>query len=350
MSTSGVNFYHGQGLQTAEVEIPSSFRAKKSNGVLRVRTVTQILFAISLFGCSLKKRAVDTFVDVLGEAERVYLSEDDPELVGSALPFNLKTIETLLVSSPDNRSLLLSAAKSFSLYAYGYVEPRAWELSPASHEELEESERIRKRAAKLYRRGYSYGVRGLEVEHPGIESRLKKTPEAAARDIEISDVPLAVWTAAALGGAIGLSKDDPESTADVAVIGALLERALLLDEDFEEGTTHELLMAYEASRVGGSRDKALMHYERALSLGTAKRPSIWLGWAERVSVIEQNRSEFDRLIEQSLAFEVEAHPENRLLNLLAQRRAQWLKANAVELFLEGLEGPDGPGWSGRELK
>lgn len=312
--------------------------------VPRVYCFAQILIIASLIGCSLKKRAVDTFVDVLGEAEGVYLSEDDPELVGSALPFNLKTIETLLVSSPDNRSLLLSAAKSFSLYAYGFVEPQAWKLSPVSpvkYDELEESERIRKRAAKLYRRGYDYGVRGLEVEHPGIGSRLKKNPEEAARNVELPDVPLAVWTAAALGGAIGLSKDDPESTADVAVVGALLERALLLDEDFEEGATHELLMAYEASRVGGSRDKALRHYERALALGSAKSPSIWLGWAERVSVSEQNRREFEELVERSLAFDVEAHPENRLLNLLAQRRARWLKGNADELFLEGLEGPHG---------
>ncbi len=300
-----------------------------------MRSVAQILILISLFGCSLKKRAVDTFVDVLGEAEGVYLSEDDPELIGSALPFNLKTIETLLVSSPDNRSLLLSAAKSFSLYAYGFVEPQAWKLSPVKYEELEESERIRRRAAKLYRRGYTYGVRGLEVEHPGVGARLKKTPEAAARDLEPHDVPLAVWTAAALGGAIGLSKDDPESTADVAVVGALLERALALDEDFEEGATHELLMAYEASRVGGSRDKARRHYDRALALGSAKSPSIWLGWAERVSVLEQNRREFEELVERSLAFDVEAHPENRLLNLLAQRRARWLKGNADELFLEG---------------
>ena len=301
----------------------------------RVRQVSwfaQILIFVTLSGCSLKKRAVDTFVDVLGEAEGVYLSEDDPELIGSALPFNLKTIETLLVSSPENQSLLLSAAKSFSLYAYGFVEPDAWKLS---YQELDESERIRKRAAKLYRRGYTYGVRGLEVEHPGIGARLKKTPEAAARDLEPPDVPLAVWTAAALGGAIGLSKDDPESTADVAVIGALLERALVLDEDFEGGTTHELLMAYEASRVGGSRDKALLHYQRALALGRAKSPSIWLGWAERVSVLEQNRREFEELVERSLAFDVEAHPENRLLNLLAQRRARWLKGSADELFLEG---------------
>lgn len=297
-----------------------------------MRSVAQILILASFLGCSLKKRAVDTFVDVLGEAEGVYLSENDPELIGSALPFNLKTIETLLVSSPENRSLLLSAVKSFSLYAYGFVEPEAWKLP---YDALDEKERIRKRAAKLYRRAYTYGIRALEIDHRRIAERLKKTPEAAARELALEDVPFAVWTAAALGGAIGAAKDDPESTADVAVIGALLERALALDEDFEEGTTHELLLAYEASRVGGSRQKAREHYERALVLGSAKSPSIWISWAERVSVQEQNRREFEELVGRSLEFDVDAHPENRLLNLLAQRRARWLRATVDELFLEG---------------
>ncbi|MCI0426355.1 MAG: TRAP transporter TatT component family protein [Actinobacteria bacterium] len=94
-------------------------------------------------------------------------------------------------------------------------------------------------------------------------------------------------------------------------------------------------MAYEASRVGGSREKALGHYQRALALGKGKSPSIWLAWAERVSVLEQNRREFEDLIERALAFDVEAHPSNRLLNLLAQRRGRWLRGNVDELFLEG---------------
>jgi tetratricopeptide (TPR) repeat protein len=293
-----------------------------------------VVLLVSIVGCSLKKRAVRTFVDVLGESERVYLSDDDPELVGAALPFNIKTIETLLESTPDNRELLLNAAKTLTLYAYGYVEPELFELDET---EFDRAELVRKRAARLYHRGYRYGVRGLEVKHPGIGERLKRAPERAAAELVNEDVPLAVWSAAALGGAIGASKDDPESTADVAVVGALLERALALDEDFEKGTIHEFLVAYEAGRVGGSKDRAREHYTRALELGPGKRPSIWLGWAEGFSVKEQNRAEFLELVERALAFDVGTHPENRLLNLLAQRRALWLRTRVDELFLEGNE-------------
>ena len=291
-----------------------------------------VFLAIVVSGCSLKKRAVDTLADVLGEAEAVYLSDEDPELIAAALPFNLKTMETLLQSSPEHRELLLTATKSFLLYAYGFVEPEAREVELDS---FEESETIRRRAARLYLRAYRYGLRGLELEHPGLGEELRLQPEVAVSKLELEDVPFAVWTAAALGGAIQVAKDDPELTADTAVVGALLERALALDEDFDDGSIHEFLMAYEGGRVGGSREKARAHYERALALGPAKRPSIWLGWAESFSVADQDRREFLDLVDKALAFDTTRYPATRLLNALAQRRARWLKASVDELFLNG---------------
>ena len=290
-----------------------------------------LLIVILLGGCSLKSRAVDTLADVLGEGEGVYLSDEDPELIAAALPFNMKTMETLLETNPNHRGLLLTATKSFILYTYAFVEPVARELE---YTEFDEAEAVRLRAARLYRRAYGYGIRGLELQHPGIGERLSVSPDEAAAGLTLEDVPFTVWTAAALGGAIGVAIDDPESTADIAVVGALLEQALSLDEDFESGTIHEFLFAYEAGRLGGDMEKARMHYDRALELGPSKNPSIWLSWAESVSVAQQNRSEFLELVEQVLEFDVSAYPENRLLNILAQRRARWLQDTVDELFLE----------------
>jgi len=298
---------------------------------MRLRSSIVVAVVILLGGCSLKKRAVDTLADVLGEAENVYLSDEDPELIAAALPFNLKTLETLLQSSPEHRELLLTATKSFILYAYGFVEPGARELE---YVDFDRAESIRRRAARLYRRAYRYGVRGLAVEHPGIGANLSIRPEQAVAHLTVEDVPLAVWTAAALGGAIGVARDDPESTADIAVVGALLRRALSLDEGFEDGAIHEFLMIYEAGRAGGSKATAKEHYEKALALGPAKRPSVWLGWAESVAVADQNRDEFLALVDEALAFDIDRYPENRLLNLLAQRRARWLKASVDEFFLD----------------
>ena len=300
---------------------------------VRIVRLLVVLVATSLLaGCSLKRRAVDSLAEVLSEADQIYLSDEDPELVGDALPFNLKTVETLLESYPEHPELLLMATKSFSLYAYGFVEPQAREIP---YEEFERADAVRRRAARLYRRAYRFGLRGIQIDHPGLGARLQLEPEVTARELEVSDVPFAVWTAAALGAAIGNAKDDPESTADVAIVGALLNRAFELDEDFEEGTIHEFLMSYEVARVGGSIERARMHYKRALALGPGKRPSIWLSWAESVSVSEQNRAEFLELVDQTIAFDIERYPEKRLLNILARRRALWLREQVDELFLDG---------------
>ena len=298
-----------------------------------MKRLAAISILLGLSACSLKARAVDTLAEVLGEAESVYLSDEDPELVAAALPFNLKTMETLLASNPEHIGLLLTATKSFILYAYSFVE-----LEGRSYEytEFDRAEAVRHRATRLYRRAYDYGIRGLSLDHPGIEDRLRKDPDRTVAELELDDVPLTVWTAAALGGAISTSKDDPESTADIAVVGSLLHRALALEPDYDHGTIHEFLFVYETGRVGGSIETARKHYDRALALGPAKWPSLWLSWAENVSVTEQNRAEFMELTDKVLAFDVERYPENRLLNVLAKRRASWLKQNVDEFFLESL--------------
>jgi len=281
--------------------------------------------------CSLKAKAVNTLSEVLAESEVVYLSDEDPELVAEAMPFNLKTIETLLQSSPNHRGLLLSATTGFTFYAYGFVEPEA---DRVEDEDFEIAQEIRARAARLYWRAYRYGIRGLEVEHAGFGTTLSVEPEKTVAPLEVDDVPLALWTAAALGGAIGVSKDDPEATADIAVVGALLERCLDLDPGYGEGILYELLVIYESQRFGGSPETAREYYRRALELSHETRASTWLLWAENFSIPEQNVEEFKELLDKVLAFDVDKYPEDRLLNILAQRRARWLIGRVDELFLE----------------
>ncbi len=300
----------------------------------RTNVAALALASLVATGCSLKQMAVNSVADVLGEASAVYLADDDPELIAAALPFNPKTIETLLASSPEHRGLLLQATMSFVLYAYGFVEPEADFIE---EEDFWAAEEIRGRAARLYRRAYGYGLRGLEGAHPGFAVRLPVEPEEAVGALELDDVPLAVWTAAALGAAIGAAADDPEATADIGVVGALLQRALELDEGYDKGIIHAFLVSYEASTLAGSVEGARHHYERAIELSGDNRCSMWLSWAEGISVAEQNRAEFERLVQRAIDFDIESYPEGRLLNVLAQRRARWLITRTDELFLGGGE-------------
>lgn len=281
--------------------------------------------------CSLKKKAVNTLADVLGQAEAVYLSDEDPELIAAALPFNLKTIETLLQSNPEHRDLLLTATKSFVFYTYGFVEPEAERIEG---DDFYRAREIRRRASRLYSRAYTYGLRGLEVRHPGITSVLSREPRKAASKLDAEDLQLAVWTGAALGLLVGVNLDDAEKTADIAVVGALLERALELEPGYENGMIYEFLVLYESNAFAGTTERAQAYFQQAVKLSQGRRCGIWLTWAENISVKHQDRAEFIQMVDKALTFDLEKSPGDRLLNTLAQRRARWLKEHVEDFFLD----------------
>ena len=73
-------------------------------------------------GCSLKRLAVNKVGDAIASGGATYETDDDLELVGDALPFSLKLLESLLGESPDHRGMLTAACKGFTSYAYAFVQ------------------------------------------------------------------------------------------------------------------------------------------------------------------------------------------------------------------------------------
>jgi hypothetical protein len=59
-----------------------------------------------------------------------------------------------------------------------------------------------------------------------------------------------------------------------------------------------------------------------------------VSFAESVSVGEQNKKEFQELLEKALAVDVSQPTPYRTANLVAQKRARWLLGRADELFVE----------------
>ncbi len=58
-----------------------------------------------------------------------------------------------------------------------------------------------------------------------------------------------------------------------------------------------------------------------------------VGLAENVSVRTSDRREFEDLLQRVLSFDVDSEPAFRLANLIAQRRAQFLRSRIDDLFL-----------------
>ena len=60
--------------------------------------------ALPLTGCSIKRYAIRSLASSLTSGPDVYGTDNDPELVRDALPFGLKTMETLLAAVPTTRA------------------------------------------------------------------------------------------------------------------------------------------------------------------------------------------------------------------------------------------------------
>ena len=303
-----------------------------------IRTLAGALAAVLTAGCSIERMAINRIGNALASGGSTYASDDDPELVGEALPFGLKLIESLLAESPKHKGLLLAAASGFTQYGYVYAEQPA---DLAAAENLDRSTNLRRRARGLYLRAYAYGLRGLEASYPGLTEALDHEPATALTRVRKQDVPLLYWAAAAQGLAISVSKEDPEMIARLPLVEAIVKRALELDESWSQGALHEFLISMESARVGIQADVAQQrmkrHFERSLELSGGMRAGVFVTYAENACVTSQDRGRFKDLLEKALAVNPDAQPENRLANLVAQRRARWLLGHMDELFLEGAD-------------
>lgn len=279
----------------------------------------------------MRKFAINRLGDALSEAGATYASDDDPELIRDALPFSLKLIESLLAESPEHRGLLTAAASGFTQYAWAFIDQEADRME---EEDYRAAAAMRTRARKLYIRARDYGLRGLESRHEGFSRKLRDSADGAVAEVSAGEVPLLYWTAASWGLAISSGKDDPELLADIPLVEALVRRALELDEGYDHGALHDFLITFEGGRseaMGGSEARARKHLERALELSGGQKASPLVSFAETVSVGNQDRAEFVRLIDRALAIDPDARPDWRLANLVMQRRARWLREN-IELF------------------
>ena len=284
-------------------------------------------------GCSIRKVAIRNMADALAQGGTTFSSDDDPDLVKAALPFSLKLMETLLSESPRHQGLLLATSSGFTQYAWAFVQQDADKLETR---DVAGAERMRARARRLYRRARDYALRGLEIRHRRFERDLRANPKSAVAAATAADVPLLYWAATSWGSEISLSKDNPGLVAEQPVVEALIDRALKLDEGYDQGSIHSFLITYEPSRQGAPGDpleRSRKHFDRAMDLSGGHRAAPLVAMAEAVSVARQDRREFEELLQRALAVDVNARPEWRLANLVVQRRARWLLSRVDELIL-----------------
>jgi predicted anti-sigma-YlaC factor YlaD len=288
-------------------------------------------------GCSVERLAANKIADTLAGSGTAYASDDDPALVEAALPFSLKLMESALVQTPEHRRLLSATCAAFTEYAYAFVQQEGDALA------LDDSDAAWlswNRARKLYLRARDYGLRGLEVAHPGFRQALVADRAAAVAQAGPEDVDLLYWTAVSWTAAISLGKDDPQLVADLPAVSALIDRALAVGESWDGGAIHAFLITYTMARPDVTEDRearARVHFDRAVQLTQGKAAGPYVAWAEAICLPKEDRACFDQAIGSALAIDPDADPGMRLVNTVMQRRAAWLRDHVDHWILPPLE-------------
>ena len=294
------------------------------------------LAALATSGCNIKKLTADTTAKNLAFGSVAMDRESDLEFARYAFPASLKTIETFLVSSPENRTLLLLLARGYNADAFGIVEG---DLEHAQLDGPEEAiESLSRRAKIHYLRGREYGFRWLEketLENAAREGDLE-TLEAELAKLKKEDTPGLFWAVYGWASAINLAKDDPHMMSALPVVERMMFRAYELDPDYNAGAPYAMLGVYHSSKppaLGGEPEVAKKYFEEGMAAHGDSNMLLPYLYARFYGPMVQDRALFDAMIAKVAAADVTQHPDLRLTNEIARDRARFWATHVDELIL-----------------
>lgn len=309
---------------------PPNVIASKVIGI--VIALCAIPASLPMFGCDTGVFAANTTIGVMRRAAPGVQRMRDPDILEAAFPASIQQAEGLLNLKPQDPALGELLARSYASFGYGFLEDRM-EVAELEGAEEEEIEHWRGRASAAYVRGREVAIAQLDfirpegggllaVQRQGLEAF---TAHVARFDNRDEHAPLLFWTAYNWVRYISLHRDDMGAIADVAYVTVLADRVMELNPEYMEHAPLALragLMAAAPAQLGGRPQDAKVGLERAIEL-TGRRNLLYLVTEARMVAIPlQERELYRSLLQEAIDFDVDSHPDQRIPNLLAQRRAR----------------------------
>jgi hypothetical protein len=262
--------------------------------------------------------------------------EADIEFAGEAFPASLKTVETFLVSSPNNEDLLLLLARGYNSYAFGFLEGALEHALIDGPEERIEA--LTARAKIHYLRGSAYGFRLLgkpELEQAAKSGDLDRLGTLLA-EVKADEGPALFWAGYGWASAINLAKDDSAMVAGLSAALRIMERAYQLVPDYNGGAPILFHGVYHASTpvaFGGKPELAKRYFEEAMAKHGDKNMLVPCMYARFYAVQVQDHELWDSLMQKIAETDVSHDPDLRLMNEIARERARLWSRHVDDLIL-----------------
>ena len=303
--------------------------------------LTALLLTLMLTACSTRKMTVRAVSEVMANGVAAYEKDDDLDLVEEALPANIKLLEALLESDPQNRQLLVLLARLYASYSFAFLDGRieAAELTGMASETGGSSvAEMKKTAVRYYRKGNEYALRALEIRHPAAREQLADSSKAGSfiRSLDREEMPALFWYGFTLSADINYNRDSISAVGKGHLVEKAMQRVIEADESYFYGGAHLVLLVYYGSRsplMGGKPELAIEHYRRLEQINGKGFYLADLYYARFVLYQQQDRPQFTAVLNRILQ-EPATEERFRLYNRIAADRAQIYLNAADRLFID----------------
>lgn len=299
-------------------------------------------------GCKsfLNRFTVNSTAPVLKAGARALDEESDMQFARDAAPASLKTVETFLVTAPDNRDLLEVTAKGYAEFTFGFLED---DYEATGDNDEEARSKIAARATTFYDRAYNYALRICALDEERFPEAMKGDPAALEKLLKErftskEDVVGLHWAGLSMGSGINMNKDDMDRVADLPKVILLLERAHALDPSYAHYAPAIALgtvFASQGKAMGGDPDRAKKMFEEAIAGTNGQYLMAKALYARFYATVAQDRPLFEKTLKEVLDANAAQLPADlRLANELAKRRAARYLARAEDWFLPPEQGAE----------
>jgi tetratricopeptide (TPR) repeat protein len=263
-----------------------------------------------LNGCSINQLTVRAAMPMVEGGITALYRETDLQLAQGAFAPNIELIEGMLVNDPDNRKMREYAAQAYYGYAYGFVE-----------------DEDKQRAAKLYRRGLVHGLYALRLagfKTSASESTLEEFT-GSTQQLDKGDEPALFWSASCWAKWIDMNRDDVNAIGELPKAVALMERVLILDENYFLAGPHIFMGVYHGGRspmLGGNFELSAQHFDKARAFTQNKLLMVNVMQAQYLERQRFDQDAFHRLLTAVLDAPDDIFPEQALANTMAKAKAK----------------------------
>jgi predicted anti-sigma-YlaC factor YlaD len=265
------------------------------------------------------------------------MRSDNPEFIGKYIPGILEKNDAKLAKTPDDQALILETGSLYVMYANAFEQGPA-EMLPA--EEFDRREEALAQAKADYLRGAELLNHGVALKFPGFaEAYANNDPDGVAAAIASAtaeDAAYFYWAAAASLSAYSLDPFNLDLGMKISSLKAMVDKAYQVSPDFNSGAIDDFYVLFYSSvpaGIGGDMSKVEGHYRLAVEKSGGLQAGPYVSYAQSVAIPLQDRALFMNNIEQALAIDPDADKDNRLVNTINQRKAQYLLDNVDNLFV-----------------